>query len=306
MSPEIAVTTSSFADEHLKMFAGRGVGVRRNILGRTLKQEELVEIVHGCVGVIAGTEKYDSTVLSRLGALKVISRCGAGIDNVDLSAAQKLGIEVLNTPDAPTRAVAELVIALSLDLLRHVSDMDRQLRQGRWTKKMGRLFAGKEFGVIGLGRIGTEVAKLATALGANVSYADIKNLVGNKGLTARNLKELLTHADIISIHIPWTSETSHLIGTKEIALMKPEALLIQCSRGGIIDEEALYKALKEERIGGAALDVFHDEPYQGPLTQFDQVILTPHIGSYAHEARTAMEIEAAQNLIKALSEGRVI
>lgn len=306
MIKKVAVTTSSFAQDDpypLELLERNEFSVLSNRQGRTLKQEEILEILPGCLGVIAGTEVYNKELLEKLNGLRVISRCGSGTDNIDLSICKTLGIKVFNTPDGPTRAVAELVIGLTLNLLRQINVMDHEIRRGVWQKRMGRLLIDKEVGIVGLGRIGKEVAKLSSALGAKVFYYDsIEDQPDFLYAMKNELKELLSHCDVISLHLPFTPENRHFIGKEELSLMKESALLINCSRGGIVDEDALYSALKNGRLLGAAMDVFDSEPYQGPLRELENVILTPHIGSYAKEARLKMELAAVDNLIKGIKE----
>ena len=304
MPPKIAITTSSFGREDslpLKLLAKTKFELVMNPFARTLKEDETIQLVKECAGVIAGTENYDRAVLQQLSQLKVISRCGVGMDNVDVKIAQDKKIKVFNTPDAPTQAVAELVIGLALNLFRQVSLMDREIRQGVWRKRMGLQLAGKKLGIIGFGRIGQAVAKLAKALGVKVFYYDPyvkKSPIA--GVKALQLQELLKEMDIISVHLPYTDETKDFLSEKEFKLMVPNIFLINCSRGGIVNEIQLYSALKRGRLAGAAVDVFDQEPYQGPLKELPNVILTPHIGSYAKEARVKMELEAVENLIKGL------
>lgn len=305
MIKKIAVTTSSFAqcDPYpLDLLEKNELSVVSNRQGGTLKQGEILELLKGCLGVIAGTESYTKEVLEQLKDLRVISRCGSGTDNIDLEICKILGIKVFNTTDGPTRAVAELVIGLIINLLRNIHIMDQEIRNGVWQKRMGRLFVDKEIGIVGLGRIGQEVAKLSSVLGAKVFYYDsLETQEPDVSYVIKNeLQDLLSHCDVISLHLPLTPENRHFIGQKELSLMKESALLIHCSRGGIVDEEALYAALKNGRLLGAAIDVFDLEPYQGPLRELDNVILTPHIGSYAKEARLKMELAAVDNLIKGL------
>jgi len=307
MINKIAVTTSSFGgcgSDPLNLLEKNAVEVIFNQQGRTLKGGEVLGLLEGCSGVVAGTEAYDKKVLENLKDLRVISRCGTGIDNVDLDVCDALGIKVFNTPNAPTRAVAELVIGLAFNLLRDVSAMDREIRSGVWKKRMGRLFMDKKVGIIGFGRIGKEVAKLSNLLGAEVVYYD--PFVGQESESSHAIKneleDLLGQCDIISLHLPFSEENKNFLGGKEISLMKENAIFINCSRGGIVDEDVLYAALKNGRLSGAAMDVFNAEPYQGPLQELENVILTPHIGSYAREARLKMELAAADNLIKGLKE----
>jgi len=304
MKIKVAVSLTTFAQndrEPLALLEKRGWRVELNPFSRPVTAPEIIELAKDAQGLIAGTENLSTEVLGQLKSLKVISRCGVGLDNVDLNAAKKLKMKVFSTPDGPTSAVAELVIALGLDLSRQISLSDRMIRQGVWQKKMGSLFSGKNIGIIGFGRIGQAVAKLAGAFKANIFYCDpaVKPSLFLK-FKRFSLDQLLKISDFVTIHVPLVEGTKHLIGRGQLALMKKEAFLINCSRGGVVDETALYSVLKENKIAGAAVDVFEQEPYHGPLKDLDNVILTPHVGSYAKEARVQMEMEAVKNLIKGL------
>ena len=255
------------------------------------------------VGMVAGVEPITARVLQQAKGLKAISRCGVGLDNVDLNAARSLGITVTNTPDGPTEAVAELTIGLIFNLLRMVSFLDRELRKGNWRKETGVLVRGKKVGIVGLGRIGKRVAEILLALGAKVAGTDIQPdsvWLQTNQVPLVSLEDLLKQSEIICLHVSYAGSNKHLIGKKEIEAMPKGAYLINTSRGEIIDHDALYSMLANGHLSGAALDVFEQEPYAGPLTKLDNVILTPHIGSYAREARVEMEIQAAENLIEGL------
>ncbi len=307
---KVAITTSFFGEcgsYPLELLKKNELSVTLNRQGRALGQKEVLDLLDGCLGVIAGTEVYDGETLKGLKDLRVISRCGSGTDNVDLDTCKVRGIKVYNTPDAATRAVAELVIGLILNLLRNINSMDRDIRRGVWQKKMGGLFAERAIGIVGFGRIGKEVARLSGALGAKVFYCDLLDASGAETPFAKKsgLNDLLGRCDVVSLHLPLTPQNRHFIGKKEFSLMKESALLINCSRGGVVDEDALYTALKSGKLSGAAIDVFESEPYRGPLRELENVILTPHIGSYAKEARLKMESTAVDNLIKGLKESGV-
>lgn len=298
---KIAITTTSFgkySKETLALFDKSKFEVTLNPYGRKLNKDEIIEICRNAEGIIAGTENLDGSVLEQLNGLKVISRCGTGLDNVDLKAAQRLKIKVFNTPDGPTLAVAELTLALMLDLLRKVSRMDRSVRAGKWDKLMGNTLYAKKVGIIGFGRIGRKVAVLLKALGCEVFYADPYVDDGILGLRRMALTDLLMAADIVTLHV---SGKEKIIGEKELALMKKGAWLINISRGEIIDEDALLKKLTDSSLSGAALDVFQREPYDGPLCRLENVILTPHIGSYALESRIEMENQSVCNLLEGLN-----
>lgn len=300
---KIAVTLSSFAGcdrAPLDLLKEKGLEVITNTFGRKLDRNETLELCSGCVGIIAGTEAYNKDILEKLLTVKVISRCGSGTDNIDLESARKRGIAIYNTPDAPTRAVAELTVGAILNLLRKISHMDRFMRNGKWEKQMGNLLCGKKIGIIGFGRIGQKVCELLSAFGAELAYCDTENKPSSLNCCRKNLEDILKWADIVTLHVSFASASKPLIGEREIRLMRKDSWLVNISRGGAVDEEALYQALKEGRLSGAAIDVFEQEPYVGPLIEFDNVLLTPHIGSYAEEARMKMEIEAAENLLKGL------
>ena len=297
---KIVISTASFAESDkkpLELLRAKGYEVIINPFKRKLSPTELVQLSGEAVGIIAGTEMIDGATLKKLPKVKVISRCGAGIDNIDLETAKELGVNIFNTPDAPVTAVAELAIALMIDLLRKVSWMDFQMHQGNWRKEMGNILSGKKVGIIGFGRIGTKVAEFLYSFGCKIGYHDplVKYETGSVQKMA--LAELLQWSEIITIH---AAGKERLIGAKEISLMQRGSWIVNTSRGEIIDETALCDALKDGYLAGAALDVFLEEPYSGPLKDIPNVILTPHIGSYAAESRVCMEMEAAQNLIEDL------
>jgi D-3-phosphoglycerate dehydrogenase len=304
---KILISSSSFgkvdgtAIETLKK---AGFSVVLNPCNRKPTEDELIGLLDkDVVGLIAGTEKITERVLQNAKSLKVISRYGIGVDNIDLEAAKRRGIIVCNTPDAPTQAVAELTLALILNLYRRIGEVDRNLRSDKWNPLLGRLLFDKTLGIIGLGRIGKTLVKLVQPFELKIiAHEPYPNneFVSSYGIKLASLEKILSKSDIVSLHIPLTEKTHHLIGKKELAIMKPEAVIVNTARGSLIDEEALIDALEKGVIGGAALDVFGNEPYYGKLKNFDNVILTPHIGTYAKETRILMEREAVENLLNAL------
>lgn len=301
---KIAISTTSFAefdDQPLRFLKNTGLEIVLNSYGRKLSGGEVVELAADAVGLIAGTEPLDKSVLEKLPLLKVISRCGVGMDNVDLEAAAQLNIKVFNTPFGPTLAVAELTIGLILDLLRKATLMDREMRAGVWKKRMGNLLNDKKVGIIGFGRIGQKTGELLRAFGCKIGYYDSVRIEGLEYLRIKRLEmdELLKESDIVIVHVSGKYEKP-LLGAKKLDMMKDGAWLVNVARGGAVDEEALFNALKDGHLAGAALDVFKKEPYNGRLKELDNVILTPHIGSYAKEARIEMEMQAVKNLIKGL------
>lgn len=296
----IAITTSSFArysEAPLDLLRERGIDYVMNETGRTLTEDEAVAILHGCVGVAAGTEPLTRRVLEACPDLRAISRCGAGMDNVDRDCAAERGIAVRNTPDGPTLAVAELTVGLILSLLRQVPHQDRELRAGVWKKRMGNLLHGKRVGIVGLGRIGRAVARLLDPFGVEIAYAD--PYCDEAAYSRLGLDALMDWADIVTLHCP-KQEGGVLLDKGRLSLMRPGSYVINTARGGLVDMKALYGLLVAGHLGGAALDVFPKEPYDGPLREMDNVILTPHIGAYAREARILMEVETIRNLLAAL------
>lgn len=305
---KILISSSSFGIEGsaIETLKKAGFSVVLNPYNRKLTEDELMELLdNDVVGLIAGTEKITERVMQNAKSLKVISRYGIGLDNIDLEAAKRKGIIVCNTPDAPTQAVAELTLTLILNLYRRIGEVDRNLRSDQWSPLMGRLLSGKTLGIIGLGRIGKALVKLIQPfklkIMAHEPYPDNK-FVSSYRIELTSLEKVLSKSDIVSLHVPLTKETHHLIGKEDLALMKNETIIVNTARGSLIKEEALIDALGRGIIAGAALDVFEEEPYYGKLKNFDNVILTPHIGTYAKETRIKMEKEAIENLLNALKE----
>lgn len=298
---EILISTTSFGEYDnypIELLKKSKFDIILNPYGRKLQRAEVIDLAKNVAGIIAGTEPLDSFVLEKLPNLKVISRCGVGVDNVDLSVAKKLGVSVFNTPYGPTLAVAELTVGLMIDLLRRITQVDRELRNGRWQKEMGNLLQNKKIGIIGFGKIGQKVAELLFPFGVKIFYYDSSEITCLLNCDPLDFELLLSWADIITIHMSGSSSSKPIIGEKEIRMMKVGAWLINTARGGLVDEKALYKALKDHHLSGVALDVFEREPYMGQLSELSNVILTPHIGSYAREARVGMELEAVKNLLE--------
>ena len=265
-------------------------------------EDEAIAVLQGCVGVAAGTEPLTARVMDAVPGLRVISRCGVGMDSVDLEAAAARNIQVRNTPEGPTRAVVELTLGCALDLMRRVTQMDRDVRNGVWKKRMGNLLQGKNLGIIGFGRIGRAVAEVFAFMGCRVSFYD-PFVTGDQGaFQRRETDDLLAWADIITLHCAKPADGSQVLDASRVASMKQGAWLINAARGGLVDEEALAEALRSGRLSGAALDVFAKEPYAGPLAELPTAVLTPHIGSYARESRVQMEMDTIRNLLDALGQ----
>ena len=306
---KVLITTSSFSLGNFaeaKALHDAGISIEMNPHGRRLSEDEVAGLVENdVIAVLAGLEPLTDRVLSNAKSLRVIARCGTGLDSVDLQAASRLGIDVFNTPDAPTQAVAELTIAHMLNSLRHISTTDSNMRSGKWTPTMGSLLATKTVGLIGVGRIGSAVAKLAQAFGARVIGFD-PVVSSHNSVELLSLDEVLNQADIVSLHVPINDQTHHILNANTISRMKPGSIVVNVSRGGLIDESALHDALKSQHLSGAALDCFEDEPYSGPLLQIPGVHVTAHMGSYARETRDLMEVEASTNLVNGLRKRGLI
>jgi glyoxylate reductase len=260
-------------------------------------REELLARAAGCNGLLTMlTDRVDAELLDAAGpSLRVVANYAVGLDNVDLDECERRGIAVSNTPDVLTAATAEMTLALMLALTRRVVEGDRFLRrreEWQWapTFMLGRGLAGLMLGIVGFGRIGQAVGQLGRAHGMHVVHAG-----------EFPLDDLVEMADILTVHVPLNDETHHLIGEGELALMKPTAYLVNTSRGPVVDEAALARALAEGRIAGAALDVYENEPEVTPaLLELDNVVLTPHIASATHEAREAMGMLCVKALRKVL------
>ncbi len=304
--PKLLISTSSFdvkSNQILQDLQAQGFEIVLNPYGRKLKEPEVLELLSDdVVGMIAGVEPLTRHVLNSTKSLKVISRCGIGTDSVDLVAAEELGIPVHITPTAPVIAVAELTVSLILSLLRRTSEADRTLREGKWNPLMGRLLASQVVGLLGYGRVGNRVGQLLKTFGAKRIAYDIfrDDSLFADTVCVSSLDEFISRSNVITIHIPYNKDNHHLVDRAFINKMQAGSILINTSRGGLIDEEALYEALVSGHLAGAALDVFEEEPYSGQLRTLPQVILTPHMGSYAKEARIQMEEESAQNLLRSL------
>jgi len=298
---KVLIGTSSFAQldaAPLNRLQQAGCCVIDNPFKRRLTKPELLELLgDDVVGLIAGLEPLDREVMTA-SSLKVISRCGSGMSNVDLAAAEELNIKVCNTPYGPTTSVAEVTVGALLSLLRMLPIMDRSVHERKWEKRIGRQLEGKKVVIIGFGRIGRKVGKLLRAFEADVSAVDPEHSGIIDGTPIVSLDTALKTADVIILH---SSGEDTLLGKREFGLMKRGVYILNAARGGLIDEAELFVALKEKRVAGAWLDTFGTEPYDGCLCDLEEVILTPHIGSYTKECRLSMEMEAVENLLEAFA-----
>lgn len=276
-----------------------------------LKGPELADAIAGVDAVLVrSATQITRESLARANGLKVIGRAGVGVDTIDVDAATERGIAVLTAPAGNTISAAELTLALTLALVRRVSAADRSMKAGQWDRKSfsGSELYGKTVGLVGAGRIGGEVAKRARAFGMQVVAFDpflIADRAQALGIERVDLDELLRRADVVSLHVPLTDATNGLLGDRELALMKPTAVIINAARGGVVREDALLRALMTHRIAGAALDVYEQEPLPAdhPLRTLDNVVLTPHLGASTAEAQQNVALEIAEAVRAALVDG---
>ncbi len=275
-----------------------------------LKEEQLISIIgnYDALLVRSGTE-VTAKVIEAGKNLRFIGRAGAGVDNIDMDAATRKGIIVANAPEGNTLAATEHTMAMMLSLARNIPQATASLKKKEWKRSrfMGVELNEKTLGILGLGRIGREVTKRATVLGMHIVGYDPfigKEKAAQFGVDSMSVEELFRVSDVITVHTPLIKETRHLINAKSIATMKDGVRIINCARGGIIDEKALYDAIKSGKVAGAALDVFEEEPpFQSPLLDLDQVIVTPHLGASTVEAQTNVAVSIAKQCISVLEGG---
>ncbi|MFN7985152.1 MAG: phosphoglycerate dehydrogenase [Vicinamibacterales bacterium] len=308
----VLITTTPFGEisrRPLELLEDAGISYTINPHSRRLTPGEIVALIPGHVAVIAGTEPIGREVLATTG-LRLIARVGIGLDNVDLQAARTLGVQVAYTPDAPSPAVAELTVGLMIDLLRRISPSDRDLRTGKWSRYPGGRLAACTVGVIGAGRVGGRVIRhlLGGFEGVRILANDIDAAViarSEPSVAWVSKETIYAEADVVSLHVPLTASTWNLVGHRQFAQMKRTAVVVNTSRGGVVVEAELEQALRDARIAGAAVDVFEREPYCGPLTERDNCVLTPHLGSMTADCRARMEYEAALEAVSFIQSGRL-
>ena len=313
--------TRKIPEVGIKMLKDKGYEVDINPKDRVLSKSELVKILkktsyHAILCLL--TDKIDGDVFDAASNAKIFANYAVGFDNINLEEAKKRGVMISNTPGVLSEAVAEHSIALMLAVARRIAESDKFVRRGLykgWAPMLllGNGFFGKTVGIVGLGRIGTKTAHMASqGFGAKVIYYDIRrNEDFEKEFPSGSIEfkpsidEVLKQADFVSIHLPLTEQTKHIINKEKLAMMKPTAFIVNTSRGQIVDENALAEALKNKTIKGAGLDVFEFEPkISKGFFKMDNVVLTPHTASATEEARSKMSEVAAQNIIEAL-EGRI-
>ena len=302
------LVTREIPDAGLRLLEGFDVTV---LSEKPPERDELLEAVKGAAGILSTvTEKVDAEVMDAAGSgLKVVANMAVGFDNIDLDAARERGVVVTNTPEVLSETTADTAFMLLMAAARRLGEAERLLRSGKWDawgpkQLVGPDVWGKRLGVVGFGRIGQALARRASGFDMEVAYYDQRrNEEAERQLGARYLEldELLETCDFVSIHAPFTAETHHLIGAEELAKMKPTSVLVNTSRGPVVDEAALAEALAERRIFAAGLDVYEEEPKVHPrLLELENVVLAPHIGSASIETRDRMAALAAENLVAVL------
>ena len=307
LNETVAVTSRSFSRHPLlrRELLQRFPTVRFNEEGLALNGEALVGFLKGCKRAILALEKVDETLLRQLPDLKIISKVGVGLDNFDLNAMRERGVALAWQPGTNSRSVAELVVGLTLNLMRSVLAQNSEVRAGKWRQVKGRCLSGSTVGIVGCGHIGKELVHLLSGFGCRILVCDPAGdttFFRMHQVEPVQLSELLQQSDVVTLHLPRNNETHHLINEARLNEMRQGSILINTARGGLIDEAAAASALKSGKLGGIGLDAYEVEPVtESPLLGLDHVVMTPHTGAHTNEAIAGMGIMAAQNLIAVLS-----
>jgi len=286
----------------MKLVQDNNIELSKNEHGRKISSSELANDIQDAEVLIAGTEKVTEEVLKNAPNLKLISRVGIGLDGIDFDLCKEYGVRVAYTPDAPTMAVAELCVAMILDLARKVTYTNNNLKEtSSWNRYMGTLLYGKTVGILGMGRIGKSLVHLLSSFNVKFKVYDIEpdlayGRLYNVDFVSK--EEVLKKSDIVSVNVPLKADTKDYIALSELELMQKYAILINSARGGIVNEDDLYIALKKGLINSAAIDVFEEEPYIGNLKELDNCILTCHMGASTIDSRTDMEVQALEEAIR--------
>jgi D-3-phosphoglycerate dehydrogenase / 2-oxoglutarate reductase len=286
----------------LELLKSNNIDYFINPYNKKITEEQLADIIHEYDALIAGTETISEFVLSKAENLKIIARVGVGYNNIDLEVAKARKIKITYIPDGPDRAVADLTIGFMYTLLRstHVSNL--KMHQGIWERTIGRRLCECSIGILGAGKIGFSVAQELEKIGIkNIMLCDLHesiDLSNNLSMHYVDLDMLIKDSDIITLHLPMTSDTENMITKKELLAMKSDSCIINTSRGGIINEDDLYSVMNDGHLSGAAIDVFTQEPYSGKLTTVDRCLLTAHTASMTIDCRTSMEYQAVNEIIR--------
>ncbi|EMO24097.1 phosphoglycerate dehydrogenase [Leptospira santarosai] len=293
--------------EPMEILNRAGWEIVTNPLKRKLTALEVSEFAKEADGIIAGTEDL-TPLIHKNRNLKIISRVGIGLDSVPLNLCKERGIAVTYTPDAVTMAVVELTIGLMISSTRRVVLAHQELKNGGWSRFTGKRLGESTIGIIGIGRVGLNVIRILSEFNPKMilmndlkdKRKEVSEILNSKSIPYRFVEkdEIYSASDIISLHVPLSHKTKNLIGDREFNLFSKDSFLINTARGGIVNEVDLYNALKSNRIGGAAIDVFEQEPYKGNLTELDNIILTEHMGSCSYDCRLLMEKGSAEEIVR--------
>ena len=299
---KVAIGPSSFAavdEAPLSLLQENGLEIVPNPFGRKLTENEIIDHLKGVHGLLAGLEPLNQNVFANSPDLRAIARVGIGMDNVELEAAINAGIKVSNTPDSPTDAVAEMTLAAALTLARNIAPSNNAMHQKKWVKTIGVGIINTNVLIIVYGRIGRKVSKLFKAIGGHIFVCDpiiTKNELESDEVLV-TLEDGLKSADIITLH---AEGNTPILTTIEFEQMQNGVMILNSARGNLIAEGALMKAIESGKVASAWMDVFPEEPYMGKLTEYEQVLLTPHISTYTIQCRRKMELSAVNNLLRDL------
>lgn len=303
-----ATNYSKLCADAKRLLESHGCEIIENRFGRPLTFEELKDVVGSVDGVIAGVDTWNEAVFKLAPQLRGIARFGVGVDNIDLEAARKYGIQVTNVPRGNANAVAELAIGLMISVRRHIPALDRSTKNGGWERFVGSELAGGTIGLLGFGNIAQLTAKKLKGFDVEIiaydKYPDTAK-ASEYGVTMTTFEQVLAHSDIVSMHLPSLLETHHIMNDKAFARMKPSAIFINTARGAVVDEQALSRALSSGVIAGAAIDVYESEPVSAdhPILQIGNLITTPHTAAETFETYTRVSMITAQALLD-IFEGR--
>ncbi|MBI9109126.1 MAG: hydroxyacid dehydrogenase [Spirochaetales bacterium] len=301
--------TQKVPDEALALLQGRA----ELVFSPSPDEKTVAGLIADCDAVLVRTAtKLGRQTLSSAGKMKLISRTGTGVDNVDVESATDNGIIVCNTPSANTKSVAEHTVTLMFSLLKQIVKLNKETKSGNWSSRdtdTGTDLNGKNLGLVGFGRIGQMVAKMTSVFGMKIHFFDpvMTDMAVNKDYVChKELNSLLSSCDILSLHLPLIKSTRNIIGSDEIALMKKGSYIINTSRGGLINEEALIEGINSGQLRGAGLDVFEDEPVKkdNPLCKVDNIIMTPHAAALTPECKLNVAVEAVRNILDFLDNGK--
>jgi D-3-phosphoglycerate dehydrogenase / 2-oxoglutarate reductase len=300
---KVAISTSSFAASDstpIEALEAKGVEVIQNPYGRKMTESEIIDHLQDVDGLLAGLEPLNENVFKCCPLLKAIARVGIGMDNVNLASAKRAGIKISNTPEGPTNAVAEMTVGAALALARNIMPANQALHEKKWSKSIGLGLKNTDVLVVGYGRIGRRAADLFHNFGSNIMVCDplIKESEVDKSFKLVGLQEGLQTAQIISLH---AAGENQILTRNEFGLMKDGVMLLNSARGNLIEEQALIDALDSGKVASGWLDTFPSEPYSGRLTDYEQLILTPHMSTYSIQCRKDMEIAAVSNLLRDLA-----